>query len=64
MSTASASEILHDNPISRMNVGSGISNVARIATRPAANMMLLLFASFDVSETVGLFVLASAIILP
>ena len=47
-----ASDILQDNPISSRNVGSGMSRVARIATRPAAKMILLLSASFAVSDFV------------
>ncbi len=43
-------DILQERPMSSRKVGSGISKVIRIATSPAANIILLLEASFKVSD--------------
>ena len=43
-------DMLQAIPMSRTNVGSGIKSVARIATNPAAKMMLLFVANFVVSN--------------
>jgi hypothetical protein len=45
-----AREMLQDRPISSRNVGRGINNVARIATRPAAKIILLWVASLDTRD--------------
>ena len=50
-STAIARDMLHARPMSSRNVGSGMSRVARMPTRPAANMKLLRAASEFVSDS-------------